>query len=412
VSAEPLSSAVSRPSVIAVVAATTVAQVAAVMGSSAFPVIAPELARNLGVEPSLVGYQVSLIYGTAMAGSPFMGSVVPRWGACRAMQIGLVATVLGLLLAMTGSLPALVAGSILLGLSLSVMQPASAHLLFRFAPPENRNLIFSVKQTGIPLGWAMMGAIAPAVTIAFGWRSALGVVIVASLATAAAIQPPRAAWDDDRGVPAADRRGLLTGFRLVWRYPALRWLSLMSFCFAFVQLCFATFGVTMLVQEIGYSLVAAGFLLSLVFAAGVTARIVWGWLADLMGNSLLVLLALGLVMVMCCIVLTFISSAWPAWALISLFVVFGATGVAWNGIFIAEAARLAPQGQVSPAVGGAMVWNFAGVLAGPALFALSYKLVGSYTGTFWLLVLFGASGCLFLAAAFAIARPARRISAG
>ena len=71
------------------------------MGSSAFPVIAPALATSLGIEPSLVGYQISLIYGTAMAGSPFMGNLVPRWGACRAMQVGLVATVLGLLLAMT-----------------------------------------------------------------------------------------------------------------------------------------------------------------------------------------------------------------------------------------------------------------------------------------------------------------------
>jgi nitrate/nitrite transporter NarK len=187
----------------------------------------------------------------------------------------------------------------------------------------------------------------------------------------------------------------------------LRWLSIMSFCFSFVQLCFATFGVTLLVEEVGYSLVAAGFLLALVFAAGVTARIVWGWIADLVGDSLLVLAAISAAMVVCCIVLTFVSSSWPGWALMLLFVVFGATGVAWNGIFIAEAARLAPQGQVSPAVGGAMVWNFGGVLFGPALFASCYKLIGSYTGTFWLLVLVSASGCAFLGAAIALTRPAR-----
>lgn len=387
--------------------ATTAAQIAAVMASSGFPVIAPALAAKLGVEPSLVGYQISLIYGTAMAGSPFMGNLVPRWGACRAMQAGLLATVLGLMLAMTASFPALIMGSILMGLSLSVMQPASAHLLFRFSPPDNRNLIFSIKQTGIPLGWALMGAIAPAVTVALGWRWALGVVVIVSLATAAAIQPPRARWDDDRGGPAGERRGLLAGLQLVWRHPPLRWLSLMSFCFAFVQLCFATFGVTMLVEEAGYSLVAAGFLLSLVFVAGVTGRIIWGWLADLAGNSLGVLMALGIVLVICCSILTLVSGAWPGWALVLLFVVFGATGVAWNGIFIAESARLAPQGQVSPAVGGAMVWNFGGVLVGPASFALIYRLVGTYTGTFWLLVLAGAGGCLFLAAAIASTRAAR-----
>ena len=397
--------AVPRSTVVAVVAATTGAQVAAVMGSSGFPVIAPALGAALSVEPSLVGYQVSLIYGMAMAGSLFMGNVVPRWGACRAMQVGLVATALGLVIAMAGTLATLLAGSILLGLSLSVMQPAAAHLLFRYSPPENRNLIFSIKQTGIPLGWAAMGAIAPALTIALGWRWALGVVAVVSIATAALIQKRRAQWDDDRGGWAGARRGMLSGLRLVWRYPALRWLSLMSFCFAFVQLCFATFGVTMLVEEVGYSLVAAGFLLSLVFAAGVMARIVWGWLADLIGDSMLVLVALGALLVVCCVILTFVTRAWPGWALMLLFIVFGATGVSWNGIFTAEAARLAPPGQVSPAVSGAMVWNFGGVLVGPALFAFCYKLVGTYTGTFWLLVLTGLCGCAFLAAAFTMTRP-------
>lgn len=406
-SAQSLSTPISRRTIIAVVAATTAAQIAAVMASSAFPVIAPALAEKLSVEPSLVGYQISLIYGTAMAGSPFMGNLVPRWGACRAMQIGLLATTLGLLLATTASFPALIIGSILMGLSLSVMQPASAHVLFRFCPPENRNLIFSIKQTGIPLGWALMGAIAPAVTIALGWRWALGVVIVVSVATAAAIQPPRQAWDDDRGAPVGERRGLLAGLQLAWRHPPLRWLSLMSLCFAFVQLCFATFGVTMLVEEAGYSLVAAGLLLSLVFVAGVTGRIVWGWIADLTGNSLLVLMALGAVAVICCGVLTLVSEAWPGWALTLVFVVFGATGVAWNGIFIAESARLAPRGEVSAAVGGAMVWNFGGVLIGPASFALIYKLVGTYTGTFWLLAFMGVSGCVFLAAALASTRAAR-----
>lgn len=406
-SASVQSDAVPRSTVIAVVAATTGAQVASVMGSSGFPVIAPALAAALSVEPSLVGYQVSLIYGMAMAGSPLMGHLVPHWGACRAMQIGLIATALGLVIAITGTLATLLVGSILLGLSLSVMQPAAAHLLIRFSPPENRNLIFSIKQTGIPLGWASMGAIAPAVAIALGWRWALGVVVAISLATAAMIQGQRAAWDDDRGGPAGEHRGLLAGFRVVWQYPALRWLSLMSFCFAFVQLCFATFGVTMLVEEVGYSLVGAGFLLSLTFAAGVTARIVWGWLADVIGDGMLVLVALAALLVICCGALTFVSSAWPGWALTLLFIIFGATGVAWNGIFIAEAARLAPTGQVSAAVGGAMVWNFGGVLVGPALFAFCYKLIGSYTGTFWLLVVTGACGCAFLAAAFTLTRAAR-----
>ncbi len=396
------------PGIVAVVAATTTAQVVVVMGSSVFPVIAPELATRFGVEASLVGYQVSLIYGMAMATSPLTSSVVLRWGACRAMQIGLMAGTLAIVLAMTANLPALIAASVLLGFAMSVMQPASAHLLFRFSPPENRNLIFSLKQTGVPIGWALMAAVAPAVTIAFGWKWALAVVLLSVAATALVIQRWREAWDDDRRTAPTERQSLLAGLRLVWHYPALRRLSLMSHCYAFVQLSVATFAVTMLVQETGYSLIAAGFLVSLMYTMGVLGRIVWGWVADVTGNSRFVLVALGLIMTACSILLAFVSAAWPGWAVILLFVIFGATGVAWNGIFVAETARFAPRGQVSTAIGGAMVWNFGGVLAGPALFATVYKLVGSYAATFGLLAVVSACGLAFVARAAATERAAER----
>ncbi len=39
-------------------------------------------------------------------------------------------------------------------------------------------------------------------------------------------------------------------------------------------------------------------------------------------------------------------------------------------------------GQVSIATGGAMVWNFGGILAGPAAFTLVYELLGSYARTY------------------------------
>lgn len=385
-----------RTNAVAVIALTTAAQVASVTASSVFPVIAPELASRLGVEPSLVGYQVSLIYGTAMLASPFMGALVPRVGAARATQIGLGAGMAAMLIAMTSELLAFAAASVLVGLGLSVMPAASSHLLFRFTAPQNRNLIFSLKQTGIPLGWMLMAALAPAITLVAGWRGALAAVLALLFVTTVGIQPWRSRWDDDRGTQAAVRQSVLEGLRVVWRYPALRRLSAMSACYTFVQLCVVSFAVTMLVQEAGYSLVAAGFLLSLTHMLGVVGRVLWGWIADAMRDGPRVLAALGLAMSACCIAMAFVSAAWPAWALTVLFAAFGSTGVAWNGIFLAEAARCAPRGQVSAAVGGAMVWNFGGVLAGPALFATAYSWLGSYALGFGLLAGVGLSGVALL----------------
>jgi hypothetical protein len=91
-----------------------------------------------------------------------------------------------------------------------------------------------------------------------------------------------------------------------------------------------------------------------------------------------------------------VTPQWPAAVMAALFLVFGASAIGWNGLFLAEVARLSPPGKVSVATSGAMVWNFAGILIGPALFALIYRINGSYVYTFGLLSLFAMGGFLFL----------------
>jgi predicted MFS family arabinose efflux permease len=389
----------SRSTIVAVVAATTFAQVATVMGNAVFPVIAPRLAEDMGVEPSLVGYQMSLIFGTAVIFSPVLSFMVSRWGACRTMQIALGSCVAGLALGLTSSLAALVLTSVLLGMALSVMTPATVHLLYRFSPPQNRNFIFSLKQTGVPLGWALMALFAPAITLAFGWQWALLAVLVVAAVIMFALQLVRARWDDDRSEHTAVRQRLFDGLSLLWRYPVLRWLSASSLFLSFVQFSLGAFAVLMLYAEAGYSLVAAGFMLSLVQVAGVTGRIIWGWVADRSGDSLGLLVKISVVTVMCCVLTAFVSEGWPVALTGMLFIAFGASAVGWNGLFLAEIAHRSPKGTVSVATGGAMVWNFGGALLGPATFATAYKFTGSYAATFGGLTLVAACGmaCLLLA---------------
>ena len=151
-------------SVAVVVALTTLAQIGTVMGIAIFPVIAPRLAAEMGVEPSLVGFQMSLIYGAAMLSSPFLTWMVTRHGACRAIQAGLLVSVVALVLALLPGLPSLIVASILLGAAMSVMTPAAAHILFRFSPPKHRNLLFSIKQTCVPAGGMIVALVAPPIT--------------------------------------------------------------------------------------------------------------------------------------------------------------------------------------------------------------------------------------------------------
>ena len=389
-------SAIPRSTVVAVVTATTIAQVASVMGFAIFPVIAPRLAHEIGVPASMVGYQLSIGYGTAMLATSYVSSTIPRFGACRSTQVGLLLSALGMLCAMTASVAAVIIASVLLGLGMSVMTPASTHLLFRFGPAHNRNLIFSIKQTGVPLGWLIVALTAPAITAAFGWRWALGMVVLIAVLTLIALQRVRAGWDDDRR-PELGRSGSLFGaLVLLWQLPALRWLSVTTFCYAFVQLCLGSFLVIMLVEEIGYTLVAAGVLLSITQGAGVVGRVIWGWYTDRHRDGVGMLLRLNIVMIVCCAAIAFLTPQWPSFALVGLLILFGASAVGWNGIFLAEVARRSPPGKVSVTTGGAMVWNFGGILVGPATFATTYKWTGTYTATFGWLTVIAVLGLFFI----------------
>jgi hypothetical protein len=64
---------------------------------------------------------------------------------------------------------------------------------------------------------------------------------------------------------------------------------------------------------------------------------------------------------------------------------------------MAEVARHSPQGMVSVATAGALVWNYFGTLSGPALFATVYRWNGSYSFTYGLLTVVAAAGLGFLA---------------
>lgn len=392
--------------VAAVVAATTAAQVVCTMGAAVFPVIAPELARNLGVEASLIGYQMSVIYGAAMLGSMLFTWMVARYGGCRTTQFGMACCVLGMAIALYGGVWSMVVASVFIGAAMSINLPAAAHLLFRFSPPQHRNFIFSLKQTGVPLAWALMALIAPAVTLTWGWRWALALVLASCLITLLVIQPSRRAWDDDRRPDLPVQARVFDGVRLVWSMPALRWLGVAAFCLAFIQLCVSTFTVVMLVGECGYTLVEAGLMLSVAQIFGVLGRIAWGWVADRSGDCMAALQYLTLVSVACCVAVFFLAPGWPVWLTALLYAVFGATAIGWNGLYTAEVARCSPPGQVSLVTGGAMVWNFAGILTGPTAFTLLYKAIGSYATTF------GAIVVIALLTLFALHAGKRAMRAG
>ncbi len=377
-------------------ATATLVQALVTLATLSVATLGPAITAALSVPAQTIGYQMSLIYLAGAASAVVAGGAVSRLGAARTSQLALVLAGGGCALGATGSLWALALASPLIGWGYGMTNPASSHLLFRFTPPGRRNLIFSLKQTGVPLGGVLAGLMLPGIGLTLGWQAGLLTTAVLAFTVALLVQGARPAWDDDRLPGARARRRPLGGLGLVWRHGALRALALMTFCFAAVQLCLTTFLVTLLVEDLDRSLVLAGVLASAVQVAGALGRVLWGWVADAMGGGLRTLGLIGVISMGCAAATGLLTPAWPTGAVIAVLVVFGVSAIGWNGVFLAEVARLCPPGQVGAATGGALFFTFGGVAVGPALFSALVPWLGGYAVTFPAIGLFALAGTVMI----------------
>lgn len=380
-----------------VLAVTTGVQVLISGAALTPPVFATEAAADIGVDARFIGIYSSLVYFGAMLTSLPSGGIVGRFGALRVMQVCLTLGGAGLM-ALAGAHPLLaLSGALVIGLGYGPVTPASSHILAQSTPPHRRALVFSLKQTGVPLGGFVAGAVVPTVVLWIGWQGASLAVAGAALALALAVQPARAALDADRRSGQTLRLGALVApLGVVWRSRSLRLMALSSFSFAAVQLSLSTFMVVYLVETVGLSLVAAGLIMAAAQVGGVIGRVVWGFLADrLLGARwMLVLLAFG--MASAAVITTLFSAEWPLLAISGVSVFFGATAIGWNGVYLAEIAHLAPKGEAGPATGGALFFTYAGVVAGPALFGVLAGLPGGYGLAFAVYAGMAAAGGLLV----------------
>jgi MFS family permease len=101
----------------------------------------------------------------------------------------------------------------------------------------------------------------------------------------------------------------------------------------------------------------------------------------------LTLALIGTISAACALIVAVSSASWPLAAMIAVTIVFGASAVGWNGVYLAEVARRAPPGQVGTATGGSQFFTFAGALAGPPLFAGAVSITSSYAWAFALFAL-------------------------
>ena len=360
-------------------------QTSAVMSLVTVPVLATEIAGEAGIAASKVGLYTSLIFGAAMFSSAASGGLIQRLGPIRTNQIALVFSATALLLTLTANPWWIALSAVLIGAGYGPNTPSGSEVLGRVTPPRMRGLVFSIKQSGAPLGAMTGGLILPAMVAVGDWRTAVVTGALIVYAAAVVVQPLRAAIDrGTHGGGTPRRASTLDALRATLADSALRRLTMAAFVLIAVHTCFQTFTVAFLVEHVGLGLTAAGGLFAVLSVAGAVSRVGLGWLSDRLRRARGVLVVLSIAASASCALTASFAGTWtiPAMVLACVFAGVGTAG--WYGVYLAEVARLAPPERVGLATGGALFFVYAAICVGPLVFTAAVSISGSYPPAFWL----------------------------
>ena len=138
------------------------------------PVLAPLAAPEIGLSPSAAGLSTALIYGAAAIAALVSGGFIARLGPMRTSQLCLLLVAIGISCMALAHPLAAAFGAVLIGLGYGPVTPSSSAILNERTPPHLRAFIFSVKQTGVPIGGGLAGALVPLLIVGWAGRRLMG----------------------------------------------------------------------------------------------------------------------------------------------------------------------------------------------------------------------------------------------
>ncbi len=366
------------------------------------PIIAPAMSDEFGWSGSSIGF---LTASNSLGGLAILvagSALLKQIGGMRTLQLTLVLGAAGMAFLLVPSVGIALAACFIMGLSNGAANPAGSEVLQRFSPPGMRNLIFSIKQAGVPLGGVIAGLLVPVLVTLTSWRIALFFCAVAVVLPTALTWRLSANLDE---TPPRKRRILSTPtlhslrtltvpLASLAHNPGLMKMSVVGSLFAVSQSCWFTFTVIYLIDRLGFSLSLAGAVFAVMQAGGVIGRVVLGWLSDRLHSATATLSLAAILSAATTALLGLTTPAWPLWAIVVLAFVAGSSAASWNGVQIAEVARRSPAHLISEtAAGSSILVNLTNMVA-PTLFAAYVAMGGHYDYAF---ICTGACSLLVLA---------------
>lgn len=183
------------PRTITTVTAAMSVQVAAVIPLFLFGGLAVQIAAELGMGVSTIGWVTGLYFGVSAATTVPAGRLVDRFGALVTARVAVALSAAALLgIALAAYEPwALTLFLVLCAPANGLGQLASNVVLTTWAPVGRRGLLFGAKQASVPLCIMLGGLSVPAVALTLGWRWAFGfgaVLVLCALIPLAGLGKP------------------------------------------------------------------------------------------------------------------------------------------------------------------------------------------------------------------------------
>jgi predicted MFS family arabinose efflux permease len=378
-----------RPALLPALAAMTWLQALVALAQFAQGAVAPT--ANLDV--SRLSIFSTAVFAVGVLTSFWAGGLINHIGSLHMASLCAAAVAASMALVALGSSSALLVAGLCLGFAFGPETPASTALLGKLVTDERRALVFSVRQTGNQIG-AVIGSLAlPAIAIwlAPQWSyAAVGACAIAGIVVFEWLRP------DYAGLTQAPRQlGMRARLALATSDRRIAALAVASMPFSGMQLALNTYFVTLGVRELGLSHLEAGAALACAQGGGLLGRLGWGFLAMRVGAPRLILVGLDLGMTLCAATFGFFGDVLGKAGQYGLAAAFGLTASGWNGVFLAEVARLAPQDRIGETTGAVLTASYAGLLVTPVLIA-AVESFASLAGAFVGLAILAFCGTIVL----------------
>ncbi|MBW4709824.1 hypothetical protein KX928_18720 [Roseobacter sp. YSTF-M11] len=306
------------------------AQTLVVAGTLSIPILAQDYRVDGNPSSSWIGIYGSVLFFIAAVATQVSARLVRRFGGFRVSQMTLAFAATGLLAVAVDQQIGLYIAAALFGCAYGQSNTASGSILSILDLRIHRNLVFSAKQSAVPLGGLIAAFYLPLVSNAFGYPVALiGLAVICLLI-----------W------VASEISGRLVGLHVLRPKPmpvatgrtphhrAVSSLVLVFFVLASVQLGFSVTYVGILAPWLDIRPDMAATIFGTAMFVSILLRLVLGMVADHIGSAPVIQIIIFIIVLSLSLLLTSTGGGAAAASVICIAFAF-----AWNGVLLSEVAR-------------------------------------------------------------------------